>query len=73
VQLVKGRVKRNAEFIPLDQKVRKQVKVKKGQKFALVQFEGTREENAMADRLGRPRPMHTQWVNVKNLDGHGGL
>lgn len=73
MQLVKGRVKRNASFIPLDSKVRKQVRIKNGQKFALVQVDGTKEEKAMATRLGRPQPIHTQWVNVKNLDGHGGL
>jgi len=73
VQLVKNRVKRNAEFVPLDQRTRKQVRVKKGQKFALVQFDGTKEEIAMAARLGRPKPIHTQWVNVRNLEGTGGL
>lgn len=72
MQHVKGRVKRRADFVPLDQKVRKQIRKRGEQRYALVELEMTKEEKQMAERLGRPVLPHRQWVNVRNLEGTGG-
>lgn len=63
---------REAVWIPFDKDVRKQTRRgKQGRQFALVEFEGTKEELAVAARLGRPTPRHRAWVNLSSLAEHG--
>lgn len=71
LKLIKG--KREAHWIPFDKDMRKQTKRNKGHVHCLVEFEGTKEELAIAKRLGRPTPIHRAWVNVSSLEGHGGI
>lgn len=73
MQLVKDRIKRDAHWIPYDWKVKKQVRTVKGVQYGYVEFAGTKEENATAKRLGRPLPQHRAWVQLANLEGHGGV
>lgn len=66
MKLIKGN--RELTWIPLNTDVRSQVKKgKRGNRFGLVEFEGTKEELAMAKRLGRPTPRHHAWVNLSSM------
>jgi hypothetical protein len=72
MHLIKG--KRQAAFIPLDATVQKQQRRgKDGRIFVKVQFEPTKEERQLAQRLGRPAKWHTAWVNRNSLAETGGL
>jgi hypothetical protein len=71
MQLLKD--KREAFWIPYDWKVTRQIKRIAGKAYGFVEFIGTKEEQATAKRLGRPVPRHQAWVNMANLEGHGGI
>ncbi|KKN76158.1 hypothetical protein LCGC14_0373530 [marine sediment metagenome] len=69
MKLIKG--KRVARWLPFDWEKIKQVRHgKRGRKFGLVEFEGTKEELVVAKRLGRPVPRHRAWVNMSSLMEH---
>ncbi len=71
MKLIKGN--REARWIPFDKDLRRQTRRVGGSTFCLVEFEGIKEEQAMAKRLGRPTPRHQAWVNASSLEGHGGV
>lgn len=62
---------RECVWIPLDKDVLQQVKRgKHGRQFGRVEFEGTKEELAIAKRLGRPTPRHQAWVSLSSMIEH---
>lgn len=66
MKLIKGN--RELTWIPLDRDIRSQVKKgKRGNKFGLMEFEGTKEEKEVAARCGRPTPRHHAWVNLSSM------
>jgi len=71
MKLIKGN--REARWITFDKDRHKQTSRTGGSTHALVEFEGTKEEQAVAKRLGRPVPRHRAWVNLSSLTEHGGV
>jgi len=69
MKLIKG--SRAVRWIPRDWVMVRQTKQgKQGRKFGFVEFEGTKEERATAQRLGRPVPRHQAWVNMSSMTEH---
>ncbi len=69
MKLIKGN--RVCVWIPLDKDTLSQVRRgKHGRQFGYVEFEGTKEELAIAKRLGRPTPRHQAWVSLSSMTEH---
>lgn len=58
-------------WIPLDKDTLQQTRRgKHHRQFGYVEFEGTKEELAIAKRLGRPTPRHQAWVSLSSMTEH---
>ena len=69
MKLIKG--KREARWLPFDWALIKQIRHgTQGRKYGYVEFDGTKEELAIATRLGRLVPRHRAWVNMSSLMEH---
>ena len=66
MKLIKGN--REVTWIPFNNDMRTQVrKGKHGRQYGYVEFEGTKEELAMAKRLGRKSNRQHAWVALSSM------
>lgn len=66
MKLIKGN--REVRWLPRDwATVRLTRNGKNGRTYGWVEFDGTKEELAIAKRLGLPVPRHRAWVNMSSL------